>query len=284
LVDAFRAADYYSLQDEYVWPATDLPTHETSIQIDGKLKKVKDYAGEQVGMPRSVSKLEAEIDQLADTERWTKGNENTAKSLSEEKWDFRAPQASETIARIAQSGKSEAVRDLLAAGVPLDADSKAATMTLYQAAFRGDVPMLQTLLDAGASSNTESMDSALVAAASTGKLEAVRLLIARGASPNASDRSGRTFLMAAAASGVPAVVEQALLLNPDVNACGAKGRTALMEAVGQWHYGTERSEVNRAGVVRILLGHGADPNVHDERGNTALIECAWDADAALAHG
>jgi Domain of unknown function (DUF6438)/Gram-negative bacterial TonB protein C-terminal len=88
LIDAFRNADYYSLKDEYVWPATDLSTYETSIEIDGKLKKIKDYAGEQVGMPLSVSKLEAEIDRLVDTERWTRGDENTVKSLTEEKWDF----------------------------------------------------------------------------------------------------------------------------------------------------------------------------------------------------
>jgi len=55
-----------------------------------------------------------------------------------------------------------------------------------------------------------------------------------------------------------------------------------MEAVGQSHYDTERVEVNRAEVVRILLEHGADPNVQDARGNTALIECAWDGDAAVA--
>ena len=57
--------------------ATDLPTYETSIEIDGRLKIVKDYAGEQIGMPLTVSKLEADIDRLADTDRWTKGNENT---------------------------------------------------------------------------------------------------------------------------------------------------------------------------------------------------------------
>jgi uncharacterized protein len=45
--------------------------------------------------------------------------------------------------------------------------------------------------------------------------------------------------------------------------------------------GAERAEVNRARVVRLLLEHGADPNLQDEGGNTALIECAWDADAAL---
>ena len=282
LIDAFRNADYYSLRDEYVWPATDLPTYETSIEIDGKLKKVKDYAGEQVGMPLSVSKLEAEIDHLVDTERWIKGNENTVKSLTDEKWDFKSSGAAETLARIAQSGKPEVVSDLLAAGVPFDPDNKAAAMTLMHAGLRGDTSMLQALLEAGASKNSKALDGALFAAASAGRPEAVRLLIANGASPNSDNPQGRTLLMAAAGSGVPGVVQDVLSSNPDVNGRGAQGRTALMEAVGQWHYDTERKEVNRAEVVRILLERGADPNLQDDRGNTALIECAWDADAALA--
>jgi ankyrin repeat protein len=66
-------------------------------------------------------------------------------------------------------------------------------------------------------------------------------------------------------------VEQVLSFNPDVNARDTHGRTALIEAVGE----------NRH-IVRLLLDRGADPNLDDERGNTALIGCAWDADAALA--
>src|SRR5438445_1297015 len=282
LVDAFRNVDYYSLEDEYVWPATDLSTYETSIEIDGKLKKVRDYAGEQVGMPLSVSKLEAEIDRLADTERWTKGNENTVKSLTDEKWDFKSPQAAEMLVRVAKSGQPEVVSELLAAGVPVETYSKAATMALAQAGARGDVSLLQALLGAGARKNTRSLDGALFAAASAGRLEPVRVLIANGATPTPENPSSRTLLMAAAGSGVPGVVREMLSFSPDVNTRGAQGRTALMEAVGQPYFGTERAEVNRAEVVRILLERGADPNVQDERGNTALIECAWDADAALA--
>jgi ankyrin repeat protein len=88
--------------------------------------------------------------------------------------------------------------------------------------------------------------------------------------------------MAAAGSGVPGVVQEVLSFNPDVNTRGAQGRTALMEAVGQPYFGAERAEVNRAEVVRLLLERGADRNIQDERGNTALIECAWHADASLA--
>src|ERR1700722_12611777 len=279
LVDAFRNANYYSLEDDYVWSATDLPTCETSIEIDGKLKTVKDYAGEQVGMPLSVSKLEAEIDRLVDTDRWTKGNENTVKSLTDEKWDFKSAQAPEMLARVAKSGQPKVVSELLAAGVPIDPDSKTATTALMQAGARGDVSMLQALLGAGARKNTKSLDEALFAAVSAGRVEAVRVLIANGATPTSENTSSRTLLMAAAGSGVPRVVQEVLSFSPDVNTRAAQGRSALMEAVGQSHFGTERGKVNRAEVVRILLERGADPNLQDERGNTALIECAWDADA-----
>jgi len=281
LVDVFRNVDYFSLRDEYVWPATDLPTYETSIEIDGKLKKVKDYAGEQVGMPLSISKLEAEIDRIVDTERWTKGNKNTVTSLTDEKWDFKSPQAAEMLARVAKSGQPEVVSELLTAGVPIDPESKTGTMALVQAGARGNVSMLQALLGVGAGKNKTALDGALFAAASTGRLEAVRLLIANGATSTPETPSSRTLLMAAAGSGVPGVVQEVLAFNPDVNTHGAQGRTALIEAVGQPYFGTERAEVNRAEVVRLLLKRGADPNIQDERGNTALIECAWHAGAAL---
>lgn len=281
LLDGFRYADYYSLQDEYVLPATDLPTYETSIQIDGKLKKVKDYAGEQIGMPLSVSRLENEIDRLVDTERWIKGNEKTVQSLVEEKWDFKSPQATETLSRVAQSGSPGVVSELLDVGVPVDPNSKATVMALSQAAAKGDVSMLQALLTAGANKSTIALNRALFAAASMGHLEAFRLLTVNGATSSDNPR-GRTLLMAAAGSGVPGVVQEVLSSTTDVNTRDAQGHTALIDAVEQQYLETERPEVNRAEVVRILLERGADPNVRDDRGNTALIECARNAEAALA--
>ena len=70
LVNKFREADYYSLQDEYVSPVLDHPTYETSIEIDGKFKRVKDYIGLSVGMPFVVSELEDAIDHFTGAEQW----------------------------------------------------------------------------------------------------------------------------------------------------------------------------------------------------------------------
>jgi hypothetical protein len=72
LVDAFRDADFYSLDDEYVWAASDFPTYELSIEIDGHVKKIRDYAGLHVGMPMSIARLEDLVDRLANTQNWTR--------------------------------------------------------------------------------------------------------------------------------------------------------------------------------------------------------------------
>jgi TonB family protein len=288
LVEAFRAADYYSLRDEYVWEATDLPTYETSIEIDGRAKKVKDYSGAMVGMPLSVSELEHAIDRTADSERWIEGNENTVPSLIAEKWNFKSIEAAEALARVTRSGSAVAVAGFLSAGVSLNASSEAAATALRQAANRGDADMLKSLLAAGLVNNAKAMNAALQRAAASGKPEALRLLLAGGASPDWTDPNGGTLLMAAAISGVPEVVVQALAFDRNVNArTKTEGRTALMMAVAQPDSDPEGAEVNRAKVARLLLEKGANPNLKDGSGSTALIDCAHDADAAqvlIDHG
>jgi hypothetical protein len=54
LVDAFRKANYFSLDAAYRIQATDLPAYTTSISIDGTSMSILDYGGLQVGMPVSV--------------------------------------------------------------------------------------------------------------------------------------------------------------------------------------------------------------------------------------
>jgi ankyrin repeat protein len=280
LVNAFRQADYYSLRDEYVWGATDLPTYISSIEIDGHSKKVKDYAGEYVGMPLTVSDVEGSIDRLSEVERWTAGNADTLGCLRHEKWDLKSVEAANALAGVAQFGSLEAVRDLIAAGVPLNGQDSMRGTPLTRAAFRGDVPMLRLLLQGGAGKeDAQGVGAAFAMAARSGKSDAMKLLLDVGATAPFGDSQGRTMLMTAAASGVPSIVGEVLRGHPNVNSRDKDGRTALMEAVGQWHYGHEPSEIKRAEVARLLLQAGADPNARDNDGNTALIEAAWDADA-----
>jgi hypothetical protein len=196
LVTKFREADFYSLRDEYVWGVTDAATHEISIQIGGHSKKVKDYVGLVAGMPTAVTELESAIDQLAKTERWTKGNAETVQCLREENWDFTSPEAAITLARVARYGTADAVRDLVAAGVPLEGRDEDHASALERAASRGEADMVADLLGAGAGKGEPSVVSAALAdALRSGGPEAVRLFLQRGADLKWRDATGRTMLM-----------------------------------------------------------------------------------------
>ena len=73
LAAEFRNVDYYSL-DDYSADAFDVPTVETSIDIDGHTKKVIDQDGLWSGMPISVLKLEFKIDEIAGSKQWVEGS------------------------------------------------------------------------------------------------------------------------------------------------------------------------------------------------------------------
>lgn len=70
LVDQFFSIDYFSLQDDYKAPVTDLPTTITSISVNGKTKTVRDY----YGAPEKLKELEKQIDAVAQAQQWVKGS------------------------------------------------------------------------------------------------------------------------------------------------------------------------------------------------------------------
>jgi ankyrin repeat protein len=284
MVEAFRSVDYFSLKNKYMWGATDLPTYKTSISIDGKTKEVVDYAGQKVGMPESVTRLEETIDRLSGVERWTKGNGETVPALMQEKFDFKSPQASEILANVAQKGNAEAVRDLIAAGVAVSAQPVQPPWgmpgtALDNAAGRGDVEMLRAILSAGINDPT-AKTKALERASFAGKIDAMRLLIESGANPAAPG-----VLVQGSASGIPAVVQEVLKYKPDANSRGQDGMTALIACLQAYHY--KDKDVNLKEVVRLLVNAGADPNIADNKGMTPLIANARDLEIAqmlVAHG
>lgn len=72
LLEAFRAADYFSLDDTYTWDITDQSAYMTSIAFDSVHKSVVDYVGEYTGMPHAVRELEETIDQIVGSEKWVR--------------------------------------------------------------------------------------------------------------------------------------------------------------------------------------------------------------------
>jgi hypothetical protein len=74
-------------------------------------------------------------------------------------------------------------------------------------------------------------------------------------------RDGEELLMLASGLGHVEIVRQMVTAGIDANGRGLKQRTPLMAAAA----------FDRAEVVKVLLAQGADPQAHDEDGNTALM-------------
>jgi hypothetical protein len=70
LVDFFRKANYFSRSDRYVSGVTVNPAYETSLSFDGMSKSVLDHVGQSVGMPSTVSDVEAAVDRLSGASKW----------------------------------------------------------------------------------------------------------------------------------------------------------------------------------------------------------------------
>jgi hypothetical protein len=74
LVDAFQAADYFNLKDEYKAPVTDLPTSISSFTQDGQTKTISNYGGCLEGSPdkapQALCDLPDLVDQVTNSSQW----------------------------------------------------------------------------------------------------------------------------------------------------------------------------------------------------------------------
>lgn len=74
LIRQFESARFFAAGDKYVATVTDNPTYTLTLTVGGKTKSVRDYVGEQVGMPLVITDLENAVDEVAGTKRWIKGS------------------------------------------------------------------------------------------------------------------------------------------------------------------------------------------------------------------
>lgn len=65
LVEQFRAADFFSLQDEYRSDWSHQTTQTLFVEIGDQSLRVRDYVGETVGMPLIVRELQDAVDRVA---------------------------------------------------------------------------------------------------------------------------------------------------------------------------------------------------------------------------
>jgi hypothetical protein len=210
LAQKFVAADFYSMDERYSADVTDNPTYVLSITIDGQKKKVMDYVGSWVGMPAVVTDLEEDVDRLAGTLRWVDGVDGLVQALQAERFDFHTSDGQFMVKVAANRGRSDAVRELLRAGVPLEPILGRTTLDVRSeenyllrvgwltSAYRHP-EMLQILTEAGASrSDQKDKDQALAAASGRGDLEVLRSLVEYGANVNARNERGETPIFNAA--------------------------------------------------------------------------------------
>jgi hypothetical protein len=74
LLTAFETANFFSLNDQYVVEATDLPGAWTSISSNGQSKRVWRYGSSDTptlnNAPRSLTELESQIDKIVNSQQW----------------------------------------------------------------------------------------------------------------------------------------------------------------------------------------------------------------------
>jgi cytohesin len=116
------------------------------------------------------------------------------------------------------------------------------------------------LLSLGADPNSRDLEgnTPLILAASDASNGAMRMLVRAGAKPNASNDRGDTPLMTAVARGNESALGELLTDGADINFVSKQNGTVLVAAV------------NSGNFLNVVLSKGADPNLKDHGGETAL--------------
>lgn len=156
-------------------------------------------------------------------------------------------------------GTVELVRFLLSKGADLKAKDRSGDHALLYAARTADVDVVRVLVEAGIGVNEPSDGGgpALTAAVGRPYLPTIDYLIAKGA------RAGPAALARSADWLDAARIKKLLTLGADVNAITSTFRRTPLIHVAS-------SEGSNAATLRLLLENGADPNIADADGETAL--------------
>ncbi|MBI1194359.1 MAG: hypothetical protein GC138_00730 [Gammaproteobacteria bacterium] len=173
----------------------------------------------------------------------------------------------------ARYAQLETVRKLLIDGISLDFRDDLGYTALMAASGESSDEIQRLIVEQGADPNARADDgsTALMIAAGKGYLGHVERLVAAGARVNERNDAGETALMIGIRFGHADVVAALLDAGADANVYTqdevlAQGKdTPLMYAA---QYGASLTAGVR--IVRLLLEHGAKPNVHRSSGETAM--------------
>lgn len=182
-----------------------------------------------------------------------------------------------------RGGHAESVRRLLQAGAKPNAMSVRKTTPLIAAVDAGSAECTRLLLAGGAKVPKRKGVAPLHTAARSGNIEIVRLLLGAGINPNATNETGQTALLCAAEQGHLDVMGTLLEAGANVNHADQYGQTPITRApclnisMAQWEEARDRNDpilASRIPVCALLLDRGADVNVLEGGGFTALLMAA----------
>ncbi|MBN9320290.1 MAG: ankyrin repeat domain-containing protein [Caulobacterales bacterium] len=261
LVDAFRAADFWSLAPEYAAEVTHMPTVTLSLEIGRQTKTVSEYAGRWAGMPASVTTLQDTIDREF-SKGWVVGDATTVARLKAEGFGFRSRTAGDMVANASSLNQPAVALGLLEAGAPPNGET-------FSGIRGGDGT------------------TAILAAAAAGQVEVVRALIAAGAFRGEGGKLKSAALRAGARSADPLIIADILAQNPDIDGRGADGLTALM-LIGADPPDPKAPDLpeRQKAVQSALLTAGADARLRSRTDDTALstVRSVGEITALLAAG
>ncbi|KAL8723928.1 MAG: hypothetical protein Q9166_008219, partial [cf. Caloplaca sp. 2 TL-2023] len=179
-----------------------------------------------------------------------------------------------------ERGHSNVVKLLLDCGSDAQAQDYYCETSLFKAAKNGREECLRLLLDYDGHINAQNKSGTtpLIAASAKGAAGCVLALLERGAEVDMRDDAGETALHKSAGRGDLKIVDELLRyqVNADsktecINAQNKSGTTPLMAA----------SKRGMAGCVLALLENGAEVDIQDNMGGTALHEAAARGDLKI---
>jgi len=196
---------------------------------------------------------------------------------------FPAPAPDDAVAQLhlaAENGDVDAVHDLLAGGVPVDArlpddacpPLERGVTPLQRAAAAGQSVVVRELLECGAAVDARSARGVTALHRAAAHPDVVRILLQDGAAVDTADEQGRTPLHWAARAGASRSVAILLEAEARPDACDVDRRTALHDAV----------EIANVACASVLLDHGADVDAAARYGLRPLHAASTGDDPALA--
>lgn len=189
------------------------------------------------------------------------------------------PEQVATFIKAARFGQDQAVKLYLDRELPVNATDEFGNTALIAAAGAGQREIVTTLLAKGADVNVRNREgrTALMAAAQRGDAAIVGELLERGADVKLKDAQGETALFDAVRYGRLDAVRRLLDAGANPNdanqrgtAAADSGYTPLMYAVRRGIAGASAPARDWADIVQALLEQGADANLRNARGVTAL--------------